>query len=457
MLNTSNIEDLGNWGFEEFGDAKLGNGKRTTRLVKMAQGAAERSAGKVTEIFQSPADRQGAYKFFENKKIQSSDVALAAHLACARRCADEKCVFVPIDGTSLSLVDASGVKDLGPVGPKGGGNGVEVMSAIAVRLDGTPLGIIGQSYWTRDRDNRVKHTRKLRPLEEKETRYWLDIIGQTENALAAEGNSCKPWYQLDRGGDFRELLMWANDTSSYVTVRAAQDRRVIDAETRLLWESLDKQTLYGMFELAVSGNPNRKPRTASLHVRAGKVTLLLPGNKTATLTAVLVREEDTVPDGDKPIEWLLLTNKEVTNFDDARLVIFGYSQRWRIEEFHKTWKSVCRIEDTQLRDFDAIVKLAILLASVAMRVERLKYLARTTPTLPANIEFSRYEIDALIILQKPKGYKRGQMPTISEAVSWLANLGGYTGKSSGGPAGSIVISRGLMRIQEAARVVEEIA
>ena len=69
---------------------------------------------------------------------------------------------------------------------------------------------------------------------------------------------------------------------------------------------------------------------------------------------------------------------------------------------------------------------------------------------------TRHEIDALIILQKPKGYKHGDVPTIGEAVRWIADLGGYTGKSSGGPPKTIVIGRGLSRLQDVARVIEEL-
>ena len=38
------------------------------------------------------------------------------------------------------------------------------------------------------------------------------------------------------------------------------------------------------------------------------------------------------------------------------------------------------------------------------------------------------------------------VPTIAQAVRWIADLGGYTGKSSGGPPGSTTIGRGLERL-----------
>jgi hypothetical protein len=38
--------------------------------------------------------------------------------------------------------------------------------------------------------------------------------------------------------------------------------------------------------------------------------------------------------------------------------------------------------------------------------------------------------------------------TIGAAVEWIARLGGYTGKSSGGPPGAITIGRGLERLKD---------
>ena len=44
-------------------------------------------------------------------------------------------------------------------------------------------------------------------------------------------------------------------------------------------------------------------------------------------------------------------------------------------------------------------------------------------------------------------------PTISDATRWIAELGGYTGKSSGGPPGTITIARGLEKLAIAAELV----
>jgi hypothetical protein len=45
------------------------------------------------------------------------------------------------------------------------------------------------------------------------------------------------------------------------------------------------------------------------------------------------------------------------------------------------------------------------------------------------------------------------MPTIAQATRWLADLGGYTGRSSGGPPGAITIRRGLEYLKPAAEML----
>ena len=143
-----------------------------------------------------------------------------------------------------------------------------------------------------------------------------------------------------------------------------------------------------------------------------------------------------------------MTNAEVNEFEDARDILRGYGFRWRAEDFHRAWKcGLCNVEDTQLHTQARVIRWATMLAAVAARAERLKHLARTQPDAAATVALSPMEIDALRAA-KTKYKARTEtipeaMPTIAQAVLWIAELGGYTGKSSGGPPGSTTIGRGL--------------
>lgn len=182
-----------------------------------------------------------------------------------------------------------------------------------------------------------------------------------------------------------------------------------------------------------------------------------------SFNVVWAREVGNVPSSEKPLDWMLFTNYPVDTLEQARQVIYGYSQRWRIEDFHRTWKSGhCDIESSQLRSQHALKKWATVMAAVAMRVERIKLLARTQPDLPASVELSPTEIQALLLMKRKYAKRTEQitddmMPTIAQATEWIARLGGYTGKSSGGPPGSITIGRGLQYVRTITDGLEALA
>ena len=177
--------------------------------------------------------------------------------------------------------------------------------------------------------------------------------------------------------------------------------------------------------------------------------------RTVELTAVLAKEERTGGP-----EWMLLTSVRAQTFGMASVVLDGYTARWRIADFHRAWKrGLCDVEQTQLRmrGREALLKWATIHGAVAARALRLTHLAREQPDLPASEEFTQDEIDTVLLLRDRRknvtGKKLGDVPKMGDLVRWIADLGGYTGKSSGGPPGATVIGWGRERITFAAEVL----
>jgi hypothetical protein len=439
----------------------------------MATRAAESPAGKVSEVFANGAEQQGAYDFLECKHVSTNALVKAVGICAAERGAAERFAFVAVDGSSLTLADHAKGKGFGSVGPLSrGGCGLKMINALGVRPDGVPLGLFAQVWWTRTKaksqSRKDKRRRNLkRKASEKETQYWLDTIDEA-CARGREAGAAL-WFQLDREADNRTLLLKLSETGELFTVRSSWDRLVEASghDKQYLRQQLALEAPGGEYILDVSGGPKRTARHARMVVRWSRVALRLRDKWSKTerrleLSAVWAREEGTTPAGEKPLDWLLLTNTPVESLDDARYVIFGYTQRWRVEEFHKTWKSgACAIETTQLRTKEAVMRWATILAAVAVRIERLKHLSRTKPEQPASVELTPHELRALILLKR-QIKKRNEtvpdaMPTIAQATLWIAQLGGYTGKSSGGPPGSITIKRGLDRLRPAALLLDALA
>jgi hypothetical protein len=460
------------WAREEFGSIDLGHGSRTTRLVRMATQVAARPGGKVSAVFTGTADVEGAYRWLENPAVEVGALVDGLGRACAVRASDHAFVYVPVDGSSVTLVDQQRAKDFGPIGPTcKGARGVKVLGAIAVSPEGVPLGVAALEWWCRvPRPGKgKKKSNASRATKDKETQRWLDAVTHTTARFAASAPATQCWFQLDREADSWPVLHHLEDSGQWFTVRASQNRRLASStpgHPKLLRAKLARAPVLGTIEVAVTPGPHRQGRVARLSVRAISVRLELrnPWTKTChplTVNAVWARESRTTPRGEKPLDWLLLTNHPVDSFDDACLVVHGYCQRWHIEEFHKTWKSgACKVEDSQLRSAAHAMRWATLLAAVALRIERLKFLSRTDPKLPASIELTRHELRALR-LWKRRSKKRTEpmpsaAPTLAQAVLWIAEMGGYMGKSSGGPPGSITIGRGLERLRQRAEVLEDL-
>jgi hypothetical protein len=442
------------WADEEFSHADLGDLRRTKRLVAMGARVACRPAGAVTRVYDLPAEREAAFRFIESDQFSYRDVVAASRVATVRRAAIYPFAFVAMDGSTLTLTDRSG-KGFGPVSNKGSARGMQAMTALVLSPAGVPLGTASQVLWVRADESSPEHHDDYRPIEERETRFWLDALDQVTDQFRITAPNTVPWFLMDRGADVAQVIEKASRLNVAFTIRACYDRRLTDG--RKLWRVLAHARRLGSYVLEVSASPSRTARRARIEVRATRVALHLTlgvrGRRphvSVEVWAVEARERNP-PAGEDPILWRLLTNRRVTQLDEAMQVIASYTRRWSVEEFHFAWKSgLCDVERSQLRAPEHFAKWATLLAAVAARAERLKQLSREQPDLPATVEFTRDEIDAVIVLRKPAGIRLGAKPTIGQVVRWIAELGGYTGKSSGGPPGVKVIGRALPEVMAAA-------
>jgi hypothetical protein len=456
----------GRWARQEFGSAELGDERRTRRLVLMAAQAARAPAGSVLGVFETSAERQGAYDFLSNAACSSAEMTRAMGEAAARRAAEHSTVLVSIDGSSLSLVDRTGRKGFGAVGAtKQGGRGLKVVTAYAMDEQGTALGVLDQQWWSRC-PHRKRHDCHARTIETKETKHWLAATRASVGRLRQQAPNTRVWLIFDRESDRRHSLEALRETGATYVVRSSYNRRLDEALPSYLVDELRVVTPLFSYTLDVKAGPMRKARKARLAVRVKQVRLRLRDRITERTTpfelyVVEAREEGTCPAGEAPISWRLLTNHELVDGSDAQRVLDAYAKRWNIELFHKTWKSgACNVEDTQLRSREHVIKWATLMAAVAARIERLKALSRSEPETPADKELSKHERLALLTLKRATKKRTetipDSVPSLAQAVWWMAELGGYTGKSSGGPPGSITIRRGYDKVVAAAKAIREL-
>jgi hypothetical protein len=450
------------WAKEEFGGAELGDARRTGRLIRIAASVARCPSGLVTRVVRGSAEREAAYRFVESDSVAPEHIAAPVFARAARRCRGTSSVIVAVDQSTLSFVDWKGTKGLGRTGHNAqakGRAGFEVMSALAMAPQGATLGLLSQQWHLRPSDPTPDSRHDKRPVEQRESGLWSRCMKQATQVLKRGAPNCRPWFQLDRGADINHVLLAAQALDVDFTVRSCWNRRLECG--RHLHDVVRKSAVLGQVQVKLPVQPpiagHTRVRTAQLQLRALRVSLCIQrpnGRQISTLpiTVVHIREQTHNGHG---VEWFLLTNRTVVTAEQACEVLDAYRCRWRIEEFHRTWKSgVCDIENAKLRSAPALQRWATILAAVAARAERLKTMSRAQPDAEASTELSRDEIDAAILLSETKRFKPGQDLSLAQAVELIALVGGYTGrKNSGGPPGVTVIGRGLHDVLVASRAI----
>lgn len=429
----------------------------------MVVAAAKRPSGKVAVVFVRDDERAGAYDFLENPAIKSESLATVLFDATAEQAGVDgaKNVYVVVDGTSLTLTDEAERRGLGPVGsPNRTARGLHVMNAFAVASDGVPLGLIEQIYWTRGevelmpKNERTQRNQK-RSFEDKECANFVRAAKNAVDRLVrVKARAC---ILIDREADNSDILFALRDLDCDYTIRSKWDRRIDLPEAPTLRERLKNRPILGAHDVEIGRTGRRSARTARVELRAERVVLKMPRrgrgrhDRDFEVSAIWVKEIDNA--AKDSLDWLLYTNLPVHNLEDAERIVDGYRKRWRIEEFHRTWKQgECNVEDAQLGSVEALTKWATILAAVATRIERLKYLSRNKPDAPATSSLTPDEIEVLKREQASRGVKKKEIipkhPTIAQATRWIAQLGGWIDQKGNGPPGSTTLARGLERLSD---------
>ena len=119
-----------NWVRAEFGAVDLGDGRREARLRTLVEQLSQQPEGSFGQACPTPADRQGAYRFFSNEAVAPEQILQAHFESSWGRMAGQPLVLVVQDTTSLDYSAHRNTQGLGPV--TSAGQDLLVHSALAL-------------------------------------------------------------------------------------------------------------------------------------------------------------------------------------------------------------------------------------------------------------------------------------------------------------------------------------
>lgn len=436
-----------------FGAAKLGDRRRTKRLVHTFDRMCTHPGGTLPDKLASPPELRGLYRLCDADEVTHEAVlapARAYTLAQVAACSGD--VLVLHDATELDFTTLHSLADdLGQIG-KGTHRGYLCHNVLAVKPDsGEVLGLVDQILHCRDEVPKNETLAEHRDRPTRESRLWV----RGTRHLPAEARLIDV---ADQGSDTFEFLEHEYHSGRRFVIRAAKTRKVYAGHEPVGPQQEIKTYVRGLPELGrftmdVQAQPGRKPRTAAEFVVRGAAVLVCPphakaghhGDDPLPLYVVQVTEV-APPAGEEVIEWTLLTNEPVQTFEDALRVKGWYERRWVVEEYHKAQKTGCRIEDMQFTTTARLEPAIAILSVVAVTLLNLREAARRpdADSRRADTVISSDYVEVLSLWR----YKAVRADlTVREFFLALGRLGGHQNRKCDGHPGWLVLWRGWMKLQ----------
>jgi|GEM_PF-369342 len=364
------------------------------RLIKLADRLGQAPSSSIPEACHGKAEIQGAYRLFDQARAEKRGLGweevLAPHLArTERRMAEHPVVLCLQDTTELDF-NGQEIDGLGRLSYEAQ-RGMYLHPTYAVTPERLPLGVLDAWMWSR-------------PLDLSESRRWIE--GYERVAERAEQlPATRLVYVADREADLLLLMQRAHalgHPADYLL--RAQHNRCLPQGGKL-WPAVLAATPLGEIEFTLPERSKRAARRVRQALTARSENLPDGRGGLMAVTCLIARETST-PEGQKPLEWRLLTNRGVSTLDEAAQLIDWYRCRWEIETLFHVLKNGCRIEELQLGQIEKLELALSIYLVVAWRLAYLVRLGRVHPDLPASRVFDPLEWQAAWILaEKPPPQK----------------------------------------------------
>lgn len=403
------------------------------------------------------AEREAAYRFFDNDKVDDYEILRAHRHATIQRMTAFAVVLLVQDTTEFDYTRPNEVVvGAGPLTYESQ-IGFHTHAQVAFTPERLCLGAIDADTWGRDPNEfgtRLQQHAKV-AIQDKESYRWVlgyeracEVAAQVPNTqVISIGDAENDIYEC-----FSAALSTEHARPADWIIRACQLDRCLAAneEHHQLLQALQVRRALGTFVMEITEKKGRSARTATMVVRSASVTLKRPRRPAdqprlpeVKVNVVWVRETKP-PAGEDPVEWMLLTSLPVETFEQACLVADYYACRWQIEIYFKVLKSGCQVEKLQLETAERIKACLAMYMIVAWRVLYATMLGRECPELSCEVIFSEAEWKSVWTVQKQEPLPK-RAPSLGVFMKLVGELGGHTGQKWDGPLGPKRLWIGLQR------------
>ena len=255
----------------------------------------------------------------------------------------------------------------------------------------------------------------------------------------------------DRESDIYDDLWYKCSNGQRFVVRAQANRRLKNSEAKLFDALQQDATALCGYSVDIPQRGGRKARRAKVLLRSATFDFLVPKGSAVPEDSlrvnVILAEEVGTPAGSEPLHWVLLTTEAIDDAEAALQIVRYYELRWRIEDYHKVWKSGVGVERQRFQSVGNLERMLAITAFLAVRLLQLRELLDVQETTSGEV-LTEDEWKVLWLSTEPDKPLPEAAPPIRWAYYAIAKLGGFSDTKRTGRVGWDTLWHGWFRLQE---------
>ena len=404
-------------------------------------------------------------RFLSNPRVNVQSFELVLYNQCGSSATDSQHLLLLEDSTQMAFSLQRQIEGLGKI-DKGIVQGYYLHPVLTLDADnGACHGVSALEFRVRSQQGdgltylQRKSVRSREFYEDKEAYRWQSSI---EKALASLPPSSRKTVVADRESDIYAVLVGLRqDLGVDYVIRSRIDRALTEGDKLLNF--MRQQPVRAEIEMEMPATEGHSAHLARLQLRYAQVELNRTESRTKaplpahwkTWVVSVCEVAQTVPKGEQPVSWTLLTSHPVDSAEEAWRIVGFYKQRWNIEQIFRLLKSRClRFESSQLSAYEKMRKLMVVALMGAVKVLQLVRAreGHTNQSLSAVFDESEREFlgKLNVALEGSSDKQKNPYPATSLAYgAWvIARLAGWSGYQSQRPAGPTDFFTGLQRFYE---------
>ncbi len=252
---------------EEFEHLDLQSKRLEKRFIKTMETLSKQPEKSLWACSGNRAEAKAMYRLLANKKLKREEIIRSHRESTIQRMLEsERTILAVQDTSSLNYDGQRKMEGIGFMGDNKA-RGINTHTCLAITSDGLVLGLLSQSSHTREKSggqSRSHDSKKIRPLEEKESYRWVQTLEESTKYLP---ESVHIVTVCDREGDMYELFDDASQHNQSYFIRIVQNRKTVKNEK--IVDEIRKKPCDGRIKTRIPQDSRRglKEREAVLQIR----------------------------------------------------------------------------------------------------------------------------------------------------------------------------------------------